>query len=34
MHGKKNEAAGLLIELLSAVLYCGVFFALVLIIVR
>ena len=34
MQNRKNEASGLLTEVLYAILYCGVFFALVLLIVR
>ncbi len=34
MQNRKNEAAGLITELLYAALYCGVFIALVFLIVR
>lgn len=34
MRKRKNEALGLVTEVLSATLYCGVFFALVFLAVR
>ena len=34
MQNRKNEAAGLITELVYAVLYCGIFIALVFVIVR